>query len=126
MTRSCWPPARRPGRSRCRAPICPACPTCAAWGESEAIQVAAEKAQHVLIVGAGWIGSEVAASLRELGAEVALVAPERTPLERVLGPEGSEVFADLQPEHGIKQHFSTGITRIEGTTRATGSAHRLR
>jgi 3-phenylpropionate/trans-cinnamate dioxygenase ferredoxin reductase subunit len=89
-------------------------------GESEALQKAARDAGRVAVIGAGWIGSEVAASVRELGAEVAIIAPEQFPLERVLGPEVGAVYQKLQAEHGIGQHYATGVERIEGSDRATG------
>lgn len=48
-----------------------------------------------LIVGAGWIGSEVAASLRETGLDVTVLEPAAVPLARVLGPEVGGIYADL-------------------------------
>jgi 3-phenylpropionate/trans-cinnamate dioxygenase ferredoxin reductase subunit len=69
------------------------------------------------VVGAGWIGSEVAASLRMLGRRVALVAPGGAPLERVLGTEIGGVYRDLHAEHGVELHFNTTVGRIVGTDR---------
>jgi 3-phenylpropionate/trans-cinnamate dioxygenase ferredoxin reductase subunit len=89
-------------------------------GESEALQKAARGAGRVAVIGAGWIGSEVAASVRQLGADVAIIAPEQYPLERVLGPEVGGVYKTLQAEHGIEQHYTTGVERIEGSDRASG------
>ena len=88
--------------------------------ESEALQAAAKKAARVAVIGAGWIGSEVAATARQLGAEVAIIAPEEYPLERVLGTEVGAIYRDLQADHGIAQHYQAGVERIEGTDRATG------
>jgi 3-phenylpropionate/trans-cinnamate dioxygenase ferredoxin reductase subunit len=70
---------------------------------------------RLAIVGAGWIGSEVAASARQLGAEVALVEQAAVPLERVLGREVGEVYARLHAEHGVRLCTGVGVTRIEGT-----------
>lgn len=64
----------------------------------------------VVVVGAGWIGSEVAASARQLGAEVTLVDPQSVPLERVLGPEVGAIFRDLHAAHGV--HHLPG-TKVE-------------
>jgi 3-phenylpropionate/trans-cinnamate dioxygenase ferredoxin reductase subunit len=55
--------------------------------DADAIRAAAERAERVAVVGGGWIGSEVAASLRQLGHHVTLVVNGTEPLERVLGHE---------------------------------------
>src|ERR1035437_7007961 len=65
-------------------------------------------------IAAGWIGSEVAASARHLGAQVAIVAPEAVPLERVLGLEIGGIYRDLHTEHGVDLHLSTQIEAIVG------------
>src|SRR3954471_8350000 len=70
-------------------------------GDSEALRAAAQDAEHVVVVGGGWIGSEIAASLRMLGRDVVLLAPGNAPLERVLGPEIAAVYRDLHLEHGV-------------------------
>ncbi|NUS64879.1 MAG: FAD-dependent oxidoreductase, partial [Saccharothrix sp.] len=56
---------------------------------------------EVVIVGAGWIGCEVAAAARRHGASVTVVDPVDLPLRRVLGPRMGEVFRDLHAEHGV-------------------------
>src|SRR5665647_3128236 len=72
-----------------------------AMGESDALRVGIRAASRVVVIGAGWIGSEVVASARQLGAEVAIVAPEAVPLVRVLGPEVGGVYRDLHAGHGV-------------------------
>ncbi len=67
-----------------------------------------------LVVGAGWIGSEVAASLRETGLEVTVLEPAQVPLERVLGPEVGGIYADLHREHGVDLRLGTGLAALEG------------
>jgi 3-phenylpropionate/trans-cinnamate dioxygenase ferredoxin reductase subunit len=57
---------------------------------------------HVAIVGAGWIGSEVAASAKQMGAEVTLIEMGEVPLERVLGRELGAFYRDLHVEHGVR------------------------
>jgi NAD(P)H-nitrite reductase len=89
-------------------------------GESDALRAAIIAASRVVVIGAGWIGSEVAASARQLGAEVAIVAPEPVPLVRVLGPEIGGVYRDLHAEHGVDLHLSTQIEAIVGTVAAQG------
>jgi 3-phenylpropionate/trans-cinnamate dioxygenase ferredoxin reductase subunit len=83
-------------------------------GDSDALRTAIRAASRVVVIGAGWIGSEVAASARQLGAEVAIVAPDAVPLERVLGPELGGVYRDLHAEHGVDLHLSTKIEAIVG------------
>jgi len=89
-------------------------------GESDDLRTAIQGASRVVVVGAGWIGSEVAACARMLGAEVSMIAPEAVPLERVLGPEVGAVYRDLHADKGVDLHLSTGVDRIEGTDAATG------
>ena len=88
--------------------------------DSDALRAAITAASRVVVIGAGWIGSEVAASARRLGAEVAIVAPEAVPLERVLGPEVGGVYRDLHAEHGVDLHLSTQIEAIVGDGAARG------
>ena len=91
-----------------------------AIGESDALRAAIRAASRVVVVGAGWIGSEVAASARLLGAEVAIVAPEAVPLGRVLGPEVGGIYRDLHAGHGVDLHLSTQIEAIVGDGAARG------
>ena len=77
-------------------------------------------AGRVVVVGAGWIGCEVAACARMLGAEVTMLTPDAFPLVRVLGPEVGAVFADLHTEHGVDLRVGTGVEQIVGTDRAQG------
>ena len=83
-------------------------------GDSDALRDAITAASRVVVIGAGWIGSEVAASARHLGAQVAIVAPEAVPLERVLGLEIGGIYRDLHTEHGVDLHLSTQIEAIVG------------
>ncbi|HEV8637558.1 MAG TPA: FAD-dependent oxidoreductase [Chloroflexota bacterium] len=85
--------------------------------DSDALRVAAADAERVVVVGAGWIGSEVAASLRMLGRRVVLVAPDAVPLERVLGPEIGGVYLNLHAEHGLELRLGTSVSRILGRDR---------
>jgi 3-phenylpropionate/trans-cinnamate dioxygenase ferredoxin reductase subunit len=89
-------------------------------GDSDALRAAITAAGRVVVIGAGWIGSEVAASARKLGAEVAIVAPGAVPLERVLGPEVGGVYRDLHAEQGVDLHLSTQVEAIVGNGAAQG------
>ena len=68
----------------------------------------------VVVVGTGWIGSEAAASLRQLGREVTLVGPDPAPLARVLGPEIAAVYRDLHADHGVRLQLGTRVAGLRG------------
>jgi 3-phenylpropionate/trans-cinnamate dioxygenase ferredoxin reductase subunit len=72
---------------------------------------------RVVVVGAGWIGAEVAASARELDCEVTLVEIAPIPLSRVLGDAIGRVYAQLHRDRGVDLRTGVGVARIEGTTR---------
>jgi 3-phenylpropionate/trans-cinnamate dioxygenase ferredoxin reductase subunit len=88
--------------------------------DADAIRAAAVDAERIAVIGAGWIGSEVAASLRMLGRQVVLIAPETVPLERVLGAEVGGVYRDLHQERGVELRLGTTVARIIGTDRLEG------
>jgi 3-phenylpropionate/trans-cinnamate dioxygenase ferredoxin reductase subunit len=88
--------------------------------DADAIRAAAGEAERIAVIGAGWIGSEVAASLRMLGRQVVVIAPETIPLERVLGPDVAGVYRDLHLEHGVELRLGTTVTRIIGTDHVEG------
>jgi 3-phenylpropionate/trans-cinnamate dioxygenase ferredoxin reductase component len=83
--------------------------------DSTALGDAIRTARRVAVIGAGWIGSEVAASARQMGAEVVLVDPAPVPLKRVLGDEIGEVFRALHADNGVKLRLGTGVTELRGT-----------
>jgi 3-phenylpropionate/trans-cinnamate dioxygenase ferredoxin reductase subunit len=69
------------------------------------------------VIGAGWIGAEVAASARQLGLEVAIVEQAEVPLAHVLGPEVGSVFAALHRDHGVDLHLAARLEAFEGDRR---------
>jgi 3-phenylpropionate/trans-cinnamate dioxygenase ferredoxin reductase subunit len=74
-------------------------------------------AERVAVIGAGWIGSEVAASARQMGAAVVLVDPAPTPLHRVLGDEIGDVFRRLHADHGVTLRLGAGVAALRGVDR---------
>ncbi len=72
---------------------------------------------RVLVVGAGFIGAEVAATCRTRGHEVTLVEPLDQPLERVLGAEIGRAVADVHRSHGVDLRLGVGVDAVEGDER---------
>lgn len=85
--------------------------------QCEAIRQAAQPAAHAVIVGMGFIGAEVAASLRQMGLEVTAVLPGAAPLAKVLGHEVATVLASIQQEHGVHLVTNDHVTGFEGRDR---------
>jgi 3-phenylpropionate/trans-cinnamate dioxygenase ferredoxin reductase subunit len=85
--------------------------------DSERIQSAARAGRRAVVIGLGFIGCEVAASVRMLGVEVTAIDPAQTPLFRVLGPEVGGVIAGLHQSHGVQLVLGEGVDRLEGGER---------
>lgn len=71
-------------------------------------------AERVAIVGAGWIGCEVAASARQLGLDVTIVEPAALPLQRTLGPQLGAFYRDLHAGHGVRMRLGHSVAGFEG------------
>jgi 3-phenylpropionate/trans-cinnamate dioxygenase ferredoxin reductase component len=84
----------------------------------DALREAIGRASRLVVVGAGWIGSEVAASARQLGKEVALIEGAEVPLQRVLGTEVGAIFGRLHDDHGVELHMGLGVEAFRGGTTA--------
>ncbi len=82
--------------------------------DCRAIINAAQAAKRAVVIGASFIGLEVAASLRARELEVNVVAPEKRPLEKVFGPEIGDFVRSLHEEHGVIFHLEDTATAIEG------------
>jgi 3-phenylpropionate/trans-cinnamate dioxygenase ferredoxin reductase subunit len=82
--------------------------------DSDALRERLERAGAVVVVGAGWIGSEVAASARQLGLEVTVLDSAAVPLERVLGVDVGGIYREIHADHGVRMLMGTGIEAFEG------------
>jgi 3-phenylpropionate/trans-cinnamate dioxygenase ferredoxin reductase component len=77
---------------------------------------------RAVVVGAGWIGSEVAASARQLGLEVTVIDPVSLPNERIFGREVGEFYRDVHARHGIQLVLGDGVESLAGD----GTVRRVR
>jgi len=82
--------------------------------DSRAIIASANGARRAIVIGASFIGLEVAASLRARNIEVHVVGLEQRPMERVLGAEMGDFVRGLHEEHGVIFHLSDTVTSIAG------------
>jgi 3-phenylpropionate/trans-cinnamate dioxygenase ferredoxin reductase component len=71
---------------------------------------------RVVVVGAGWIGSEFAASARQRGLEVTVVDPLALPNERIFGPEIGAFYRDVHTSHGVEMVLGEGVEALLGET----------
>ncbi len=91
--------------------------------DSRAIIAATKQAHRAVVIGASFIGLEVAASLRKRGLEVHVVGLEARPLERVLGPEIGDLIRGLHESQGVVFHLGETATAIsEATVTLRGGA----
>jgi 3-phenylpropionate/trans-cinnamate dioxygenase ferredoxin reductase subunit len=82
--------------------------------DSDLLHGRLDRGGAVVVVGAGWIGAEVAASARQRGLEVTVVEPASVPLERVMGAEVGTIYRDIHTDHGVEMLMGTGVDAFEG------------
>lgn len=88
--------------------------------DADALRLAFDDASHLAVIGAGWIGTEVAASARHHNLDVTLVGNTQTPLEHALGPEVGAIYRDLHAANGVELHLDTTVTELAGETHVQG------
>jgi len=84
------------------------------FADSRAILAAAESAKAAVIVGASFIGLEVAASLRARGIDIHVVGLEQVPLERVMGRDVGTFLRGVHESHGVTFHLGRSVSRVDG------------
>src|SRR2546426_2264256 len=85
--------------------------------DSDRIRAAIERGRRAVVMGFGFIGSEVSASFRQLGLEVAAVEGSRVPLARVVGEEVGRVLAGIHRDKGVKLITEDSVEAFEGSGR---------
>lgn len=85
-----------------------------------ALRSALQTGQSLVVIGAGWIGLEVAAAARAAGVPTTVVESAAFPLERALGAELGLFFAQLHRANGVDLRLNSGVETIEGQGRVTG------
>jgi len=81
--------------------------------DSRALVARAKTARHAVVIGASFIGLEVASSLRARGIDVHVVGREAVPMEKILGREAGQFIRKLHEDHGVIFHLATTATRID-------------
>jgi 3-phenylpropionate/trans-cinnamate dioxygenase ferredoxin reductase component len=82
--------------------------------DSDTLRQRLDRGGAVIVVGAGWIGAEVAASARQRGLEVTVLDPASVPLERVMGTEVGAIYRDIHTDQGVQMLMGTGVEAFEG------------
>jgi 3-phenylpropionate/trans-cinnamate dioxygenase ferredoxin reductase component len=90
--------------------------------DCDAIRERLDASGRVAVVGAGWIGSEVAASARQRGLDVTMIDPMKLPNERIFGREIGEFYRDFHAQHGVQLLLGERVESFEGD----GAVQRVR
>ena len=85
--------------------------------DADALRMEIAAGRKAVVIGMGFIGCEVAASLRQKGVDVVTIDPSPTPLFRVLGQKVGQVIAAIHHDHGVEMVFEDVVTRFEGAGR---------
>jgi 3-phenylpropionate/trans-cinnamate dioxygenase ferredoxin reductase component len=90
------------------------------FADAERLAARLRPGARAVVIGAGWIGAEVAASARQSGVEVTLLEHAELPLERVLGAELGRIYADIHADQGVRFIGGAAVEAIEGAGAVEG------
>src|SRR5207245_10104513 len=85
--------------------------------DCDRIRTAVARGRRAVVMGFGFIGSEVSASLRQLGVEVVAIEGSRAPLARIVGDEVGQLLADIHGEKGVELVTEDSVAALEGSGR---------
>ena len=89
-------------------------------GDARNIREAFDRATRLVVVGAGFIGAEVASAARRLGVHTTILEAAATPLRDAVGPTAGAALARLHARHGVELHCDTAVSEILGGDRVAG------
>lgn len=89
------------------------------YADADAIAAAAAEGKRVVVIGASFIGMEVASSLTARGCAVTVVAPDDVPFKKTLGREIGKLFQEVHEEHGVRFKLGSTVSGFTGTPRVT-------
>jgi len=89
------------------------------YADADSLIAVAEEGKRVVVIGASFIGMEVAGSLSARGCEVTVVAPDNVPFKKILGDEIGRLFQNVHEESGVKFKLGTSVSRVHGCKRVT-------
>src|SRR6185437_14941584 len=119
------PPAPTRCGSMSGAVICRTCIYLRTLADSRALISKALTARRAVVIGASFIGLEVAASLRARNVAVQVIAPEKVPMEKILGPELGKFIRRLHESHGVTFHLGTTAVSFDERTVSLKDGARL-
>jgi NADPH-dependent 2,4-dienoyl-CoA reductase/sulfur reductase-like enzyme/nitrite reductase/ring-hydroxylating ferredoxin subunit len=90
------------------------------FDSADSIIAAAADAKNAVVIGASFIAMETAFSLRERGLDVTVIAPDKVPFERTLGPEIGRVFQSVHEANGVKFRLGEHVIALKGESKVDG------
>jgi len=90
------------------------------FADCDELRALLDRGGDVVVIGAGWIGSEFAASARQRGLDVTVLEPAAVPYERILGSEIGTFYRDVHVAHGVRWRSGENVEAIEGEGRVAG------